>query len=418
MSDMTAEKKSITQWRGFAVGASLSVLVISSFFVGAWADRVFVVRPVDYFAARSPGQVSDNPSDSQFSSKLGALLHANGELTVADVAEVASDSVVTVAIKTQQRVIGNPFQGLFGFPMEEVEPEIKEIQRDIGSGFVVDSSGLIVTNKHVVSDATAQYKIIDTDDKEYEVTRIYRDPTTDLAILKVEGATLSALHLGDSSTLRVGEPVIAIGTALGEFRHTVTTGVISGLGRGITAFGGMAGMEELEDVIQTDAAINPGNSGGPLLNNKGVVIGVNVAVSANAQNVGFALPINVVKDSLSNFNQTGQFDRPFFGVRYRLISQEAALANEVPQGAYIQEVVPNSTAQEAGLQVGDILTKVDGVALKSEGTVEQSERSAGQVNAANLAEIINKKKIGDTMQISYWREGQTIEKTVTLRAAQ
>ena len=415
MTDMTEEKTSTTQWRGFAVGTSISVLMIASFFMGAWADRVFVVRPVDYFAARTPGQVSDNPADSQFSSKLGALLN-NGELTVADVAEVASDSVVTVAIKTQQRVVENPFQGLFGFPVEQTPPELKEIQRDIGSGFVVDSSGLIVTNKHVVSDATAQYKIIDKDDKEYEVTRIYRDPTTDLAILKVEGANLPPLSLGESSGVRVGEPVIAIGTALGEFRHTVTTGVISGLGRGITAFGGVAGMEELENVIQTDAAINPGNSGGPLLNNRGVVIGVNVAVSANAQNVGFALPINVVKDSLNNFNQTGQFDRPFFGVRYRLITEAAALANEVPQGAYIQEVVPASTAQEAGLQVGDILTKVDGVSLKTEGT-GQGDSAAGQTNAPNLAEIINKKKVGDTMQISYWRDGQTIDKTVTLRAA-
>ena len=149
MTDMTEEKTSTTQWRGFAVGTSISVLMIASFFMGAWADRVFVVRPVDYFAARTPGQVSDNPADSQFSSKLGALLN-NGELTVADVAEVASDSVVTVAIKTQQRVVENPFQGLFGFPVEQTPPELKEIQRDIGSGFVVDSSGLIVTNKHVV----------------------------------------------------------------------------------------------------------------------------------------------------------------------------------------------------------------------------------------------------------------------------
>lgn len=401
---MLEDKNKSNSLRSFAVGAGLSVLVLASFFVGAWADRVFVVKPVDYFAARS-GQVGDNPANSEFSSKLGALLNAGGSLTVADISEVASDSVVTVSIKTQQRVVQDPFQGFFGFGLNQnqVPPQVEEIQRDIGTGFVVDGNGLIVTNKHVVSDATAEYKIIDKNDKEYAVINIYRDPSTDLAILKVEGANLPTLNLGDSSKIRVGEPVIAIGTALGEFRHTVTTGVISGLGRGITAFGGMTGMEELENVIQTDAAINPGNSGGPLLNANGEVIGVNVAVSANAQNVGFALPINVIKDSMANFNQTGQFDRPFFGVRYRLITQEAALANEVPQGAYIQEVVNGSTAEEAGLEVGDILTKVDGTALKED---------------QNLAQIINKKKTGDTMQIMYWRDGKTVEKTVTLRASQ
>ncbi len=387
--------------RGFVIGASVSAIVLISFFAGAWADRVFVVKPVDYFAGRRAGTISDNPSD--FSSKLGALMQSGGNVSVADVAEVASESVVTVSIKTRQQVMQNPLRGLLDFNFRQEMPEVKEVQQDIGTGFVVDGSGLIVTNKHVVSDATAQYKIIDKNNKEYEVKNIYRDPSTDMAILKIEGATLSPMQLGDSDKIRVGEPVIAIGTALGDFRHTVTTGVISGLGRGITAFGGMAGTEELENVIQTDAAINPGNSGGPLLNAKGEVIGVNVAVSSNAQNIGFALPINVIKNSVQNFNQTGQFDRPFFGVRYRLISREAALANEVPQGAYIQDVIAGSSAEDAGLKVGDILTKVDGKQLKDD---------------LNLAEIINTKKVGDTIKITYWRDGDTIEKSVTLRKAE
>ncbi len=384
--------------KGFLIGAGLSVLVLASFFVGAWADRVFVVKPVDYFAART-AQVSDNPSE--FTSPLGTLLQGGGNLTVADISEAASKSVVTVSIKTQQPVI-NPMQNFFFGFNPNMPQETEEIQRDIGTGFVVDSSGLIVTNKHVVNASAAEYKVIDTEDREYAVTNIYRDPVTDLAILKIEGASLPPLGLGDSDKLRVGEPAIAIGTALGEFRHTVTTGVISGLGRGITAFGGSAGLEELENVIQTDAAINPGNSGGPLLNNRGEVIGVNVAVSANAQSVGFALPINVIKESIANFNQTGQFDRPFFGVRYRMITEDAALANEVPQGAFIQEVVADSSAQEAGLQAGDIITKIDGAAL----TEDQ-----------DLAQILNKKKIGETIQITYWRDGETTDKLVTLRAA-
>jgi S1-C subfamily serine protease len=401
-SAMKDETTSQNTRRGFAIGASISAVVLLSFFAGAWADRVFVVKPIDYFAARSSGAAATN-SISNPSSKLGSLLQAGGNISVADVAEVASESVVTVAIKTRQQVIQDPFQGFFGFNFNQQAPEIKEIQQDIGTGFVVDGSGLIVTNKHVVSDPTAQYKIIDKENKEYEVKNIYRDPSTDMAILKIDGSSLSALQLGDSDKIRVGEGVIAIGTALGEFRHTVTTGVISGLGRGITAFGGRAGTEELENVIQTDAAINPGNSGGPLLNANGEVIGVNVAVSANAQNVGFALPINVIKESVRNFNETGQFDRPFFGVRYRLISREAALANEVPQGAYIQEVIAGSSAENAGIQEGDILTKIDGQQL---------------TETLNLAEIINKKKVGETITITYWRDGESLEKSVTLRAAQ
>lgn len=159
--------------------------------------------------------------------------------------------------------------------------------------------------------------------------------------------------------------MIAIGTALGQFRHTVTTGVISGLGRGIQAIDpGMGSAEEIDNVIQTDAAINPGNSGGPLLDRSGEVIGVNVAVSQGAQNIGFALPINVIKASIANFNDTGSFDRPYLGVSYRDISQEAALFNEVPQGAYVVSVVDGSSAAQAGLQAGDIITEFDGQSLK------------------------------------------------------
>lgn len=387
--------------RGFLLGAGLSILVLVSFFAGAWADRVFVVKPVDYFAARTQGQIIDNPVNTQ-RSKLSDLLGTGTDLTVADVSEVASESVVTISIKKQQRIIQSGIPGFFGFDPNSGTEQTEVIQQDIGTGFVVDQVGLIVTNKHVVGDVQAEYKVIDRENKEYPVVNMYRDPTSDLAILKIDGANLANLSLGDSSTIRVGEPVIAIGTALGEFRHTVTTGVISGLGRGITAGNGFTQFEALENVIQTDAAINPGNSGGPLLNNKGEVIGVNVAVSANAQNIGFALPINVVKESIDNFNKTGQFDRPFFGVRYDVITEQAAIANELPQGAYVREVVPNSTAAETGMKVGDIITKIDGVALKE-----------GQ----SLAEIVNKKKIGDTMSVTYWRDKDEQTVTVSLKAA-
>lgn len=388
--------------RGFLIGTGVSVLVLFSFFVGAWSDRIFVVKPVDYFAKRSSGQVQDQSGFSNSSSKLSDMLK-NKDMSVADVAEVASESVMTVSIKKQQRIV-EPFMfNLPGFGPTVGRERTEEIQRDIGTGFVVDQSGLIVTNKHVVGESNAEYKVIDKEGKEYVVSKIYRDPTSDLAILRVDGLTASPLSLGDSDKIRVGEPVIAIGTALGEFRHTVTTGVISGLGRGITAGDVFSGTEELDNVIQTDAAINPGNSGGPLLNNRGEVVGVNVAVSVNAQNIGFALPINLVKESLKNFNETGQFDRPFFGVRYQLLTLQESIGAKVPQGALVLDVVKGSSAETAGVAVNDILLEIDGTALKDQTT---------------LAQIINKKKIGDSIQIKYWRGGSEATLTAVLKAAE
>lgn len=396
------------QIKTFLLGLSISVLILTSFFAGAIADRIFVLKPLDFVIGNQSlslrealnRNISNSNTDSQGNSLLGSLLQSQ-DFGVADVVEATSDSVITVSIKSERRVL-DPFESFFGFnpfgSQQLTPPRIEQIQKDIGTGFVVDGN-LIVTNRHVVSNPNAEYLIIDTNDVEYEVVDIYRDPQIDLAILKVRGAeALPALDLGDSESLRVGQGVIAIGTALGEFRHTVTTGVVSGLGRGIEATDGRS-LESLEGVIQTDAAINPGNSGGPLLNSRGQVIGVNVATSAYAENIGFAIPINTVKASLENFNQTGQFERPFMGIRYQVISEQAALLNEVPQGAYLVEVLPESTASEAGLQQGDIITKFDGVAVKDE----------------NLAALINSKKIGDRVSVTYWRDTQERTAQVTLR---
>ncbi len=389
------------QVKTFFLGLSISLLVLVSFFGGAMADRVFGVKPLDYLIGRA--KLSPFPATSQDSGGAGGLLPSSAG-SVADVAEATSKSVVTVSIKQQQPVI-NPFDESifgFGFGRPQVPSQTEEVQRDIGTGFVVSDQGLIVTNKHVVSGLPAQYTVFDKDNQEYPVSKIYRDPTNDIAIIQVEGANLPAVPLGDSDKLRVGQSVIAIGTALGEFRHTVTTGVVSGLGRGIQAGNPVGGsVEALENVIQTDAAINPGNSGGPLLDSAGSVIGVNVAVTANAQNIGFAIPINVIKTSLENFNQTGQFNRPFLGVRYQMITEQAALFNEVPQGAYVVEVTPDSSAADAGLQAGDIITELDGTSLK----------------ATDLAKFINSKKIGDSVTIKFWRDQQQQTVTVTLKGS-
>ena len=322
------------------------------------------------------------------------------ESAVINVVEKTSPSVVTVSAKTASRRIleFSPFGGIT--PRQQGgEPQ------DIGSGFIVSADGLVVTNKHVVSVANASYKVITKDNKEYDVKEINRDPANDIAILKIDASGLSPVELGDSTNLKVGQFVIAIGTALGEFRHTVTTGVISGLGRGIIAGSALEGfVERLDDVIQTDAAINPGNSGGPLMNSSGQVIGINVAVAQGAQNVGFAIPINVVKASLNNFQTTGKFPaKPFLGVQYQMISKDAALLNDVPQGAYVIEVVSNSPADKAGVEVNDIIVEFDGKKVAQED--------------GGLAEVISGKKVGDAVKVRVFRDGKTLDLEAVLAEA-
>ena len=324
------------------------------------------------------------------------------ESVTIDVVKKVGPSVVTVVEEGQPQSL-SPFS-IFGLP-SQTQPQAQSI----GSGFIVSSDGYIVTSKHVVADTGVSYQVITADDKKYTVQQISRDPLNDIAILKINpsenaGENLKAVTLGDSSKLQVGQFVVAIGTALGEFRNTVTTGVISGLGRGITAGDQFQGLvERLDNVIQTDAAINPGNSGGPLVDSAGEVIGVNTAVSQNGQNIGFALPINVVKDSLNNFNQHGQFERPFLGVEFKVISRDVAILNSVPQGDYVQSVVSGSAADKAGIKPGDIIIQADGQKL------EQGK--------ADLAKIIAGKKVGDTVQLIVWRDGKQINLKATLEAA-
>lgn len=308
-------------------------------------------------------------------------------------------SVVTVAQDIPQTF------SFFGLP--DSDPSQPTEPQNIGSGFIVTSDGLIVTNRHVVSTAEGKYHVITSDDKKYDVQKIYRDPLTDVAIIKINpqqhaGQKLTPVELGDSSKLQVGQFVIAIGTALGEFKNTVTTGVISGLGRGITAGSFFENdSENIQNVIQTDAAINPGNSGGPLLNSSGQVIGVNTAIAISGQNIGFALPINVIRDSLKNFNETGQFNRPYLGVAYKMIGRDLAILNNLPEGAYVQTVVENSAASRAGVKVGDIITKIDGEKIQAR---------------KELSSIISKKKVGDTITLTIWREDDGNGETFDLKA--
>lgn len=297
------------------------------------------------------------------------------ENAVIAVVEKSSPSVV--AIGATSRVF-NPFDP-FSIP--------KKQSSTIGTGFVVSEKGVIVTNKHVVANPDTVYNIVTKDGKKFGIKKIYRDPILDFAVVQIEGDKLTALELGDSSKLKVGQLAIVIGNALGRFTNSVTTGVVSGLGRKVVAgdpFSGSA--ESLDDLIQTDAAINPGNSGGPVLNSAGQVIGVSVATTEGAENIGFAIPINSVKKFIDEFVQSGSISRPFLGIRYRFIAK---------QGAYVQEVIEGSAASKAGIKEGDIITKVDGQAVDSE---------------TKISENIASKKIGDTLILVLWNDNK--ERTV------
>lgn len=372
----------------FLLGLGLGIVIMGSFVSGAWWDR---------YAKKGTNNLAISESKREI---------VNEESVVTKVVEEATPSVVTVSISKTRILSADPFDffgNFFGFGNPgRGETKEQKIEQDIGTGFIIGTDGLIVTNKHVVSDTEAKYKVVIGRDEIAEVKNIYRDPVTDLAILKVDKIGLKTVKLGDSNKLKVGQTVIAIGTALGEFRSTVTTGVISGLGRGITAGSPFEGSEKLDNVIQTDAAINPGNSGGPLLNSSGEVIGVNVAVSQNGQNIGFALPINLIKESIDNFKTTGEFERPYLGVSYRMISKQTALLNDVPAGAYVQEVIADGPSEKAGVKIGDIITEIDGKKL------------ADDPAAAGLATLINKKKIGESVKLKIWRDGKEMEVEVRL----
>jgi S1-C subfamily serine protease len=272
-----------------------------------------------------------------------------------------------------------------------------------GSGFIISSDGMILTNKHVVQYNNVEYTVILQNKEEYSAEVLARDPVQDLAILKIEKTGLQPLTLGNSDNLKIGQTVIAIGNALGEFQNTVSVGVVSGLSRRITATGG--GMvETLEEVIQTDAAINSGNSGGPLLNLSGEVIGINTAVASNAENIGFAIPVNKAKKAIEDVKSKGRITYPFLGVRYVLIDETVKAQYNLPvdygawvvRGSEIGEVAvtPGSGADKAGIKENDIILEADGKKITTENT---------------LSKVILSYNIGDKIKLKILREGKEIE---------
>lgn len=313
------------------------------------------------------------------------------ESVIVDVVEKSMDAVVSVAVSRLELQEGKG---------------VVDASDKIGTGFVVDESGLIVTNQHVVSDPSETYKIVTSQGKSYEVDNFVIDDVNDIAILKVKtnGDKLQTLPLGDSSKLKAGQLVIAIGTPLGEYAGSVTTGVISGLNRSVATSSGSfwsRTSKQYDDVIQTDAAINPGNSGGPLLNSAGQVIGVNFATTSGADNISFALPVDRVKMRLDEYRKYGKFIRPYMGVEFRMITKlDEQYYDNVKAGALVIRVTGDSPASKGGIKKGDIITKF-----------------AGKNVDTALTTLISQQKVGDEVSLEVYREGKTVSLKIKLEEA-
>jgi len=336
--------------------------------------------------------------------------------------EQASPAVVSIIVSKDLPIFEQYYRDPFGdSPFRVPEYRMKGTEKQEiggGTGFIVTRDGIVVTNKHVVLDEEADYTVFTNDGEKYEAEVLARDPFLDLAILKIEtenklneegqlsSGNFPVVKLGDSDSIKIGQTAIAIGNALGEYRNTVSVGVISGLGRTITATGGSF-VETLEDVIQTDAAINKGNSGGPLLNLKGEVIGINTAVALEAQSIGFAIPINKAKRDIQQIKSLGKIVYPFLGIHYVLVTDQVKEEYNISAdyGAYIISgedtpgIIEGSAADKAGLLEEDIILEFDGKKITESRT---------------LAKIISDYSPGDQVSLKVLRDGQEIVLSVIL----
>ncbi|MFA5095074.1 MAG: trypsin-like peptidase domain-containing protein [Candidatus Paceibacterota bacterium] len=413
----------------FLISLVSLIIILAIVFGFVWHYRANVF---DYFAKEYLQEVQNPNNDLGSDSKSTAekIIEKQSifsqESFVVNAVKKTNPAVVSIIISKnvpkyeayidpnqQQNPFGDLFPDFF-FNIPQYRQNGTE-KKDIGggSGFFVSSDGLIVTNKHVVDQTGVEYTVFTNDGKKHTAKIVAKDPVLDIALLKVDGSNFPYLTLGNSDSLQIGQSVIAIGNALGEFRNTVSVGVISGLARSITAGDSLSGsMETLDHVIQTDAAINPGNSGGPLLDLSGNVVGVNVAIAQDSQNVAFALPINSVKSAVESVKTTGKIVRPYLGIRYVTINAEMKEKNNlsVDYGVLVKAgqnqnelaVIPGSPADKAGIVENDIILEVSGVKLDDE---------------TSLASLVRKKNIGDIITLKILHKGAEKTVQVTLEAA-
>lgn len=333
---------------------------------------------------------------------------------ISEIASQAGPSVVSVNVMSESAVLNSPFSYWFG------GGGTGQTQQSAGTGIILTTDGLIMTNRHVVPSGTTSISVTLSDGSVLEdvkvIGRTNSGDSLDIAFLQVgdlKGQKLTPAKLGDSSAMKVGDTVVAIGNTLGQFQNTVTSGIISGYGRSLQASDGSgSSAENLDDMFQTDAAINEGNSGGPLVNLAGEVIGINTAIASGAQTVGFAIPINNVIGLIKSVEDTGTLKRPYLGVRYVMLTDDIAKEYNlsVSRGVYIPQetarsgmsVIPDGPADKAGIKGGDVITEIDGVSIGEK---------------TSLVSQLGKHKVGDEVKLTIVRGDETLQLTATLAAA-
>ena len=336
------------------------------------------------------------------------------DLSIIDIAKKVCPAVITIVISKDLPKI----EGFYLMPYGEqgiVMPKFKQGKKELtkiggGSGFIVSPDGYLITSQHVVADTEAQYTVIVEPTKKYPAKVLARDPLNDIAILKIEGKKFPYLELDSLNHVQLGQEVVAIGNALGEFHDTVSSGIVSGLSRHIQATNHVTQQSErLRGLIQTDAAINPGNSGGPLVNREGRVIGINTAMVMGAQNIGFAIPINYALKDLEEVKKYGKIKQPFLGIKYVILTKEIAVKNKlsVDYGALIvrerlgeSAVIKGSSADKAGLKEFDIVLEAKGE----------------KVTANNpLSAILQKCEIDEKIELKVLRDKKQLNLKTTLQ---
>jgi serine protease Do len=358
---------------------------------------------------------SRNRDTNSFSVSQSQKVVASQSQLVSSIAKSVGPSVVSVNVTSQTTSSSNS-NSFFGFATPTQ-------QQSAGTGIIIDSNGLIITNRHVVPAGTTTVSVTLSDGTTFDnvqvVGRTAETDSLDVAILKIgdtNGHKLVPAQVGDSSKMQVGDLVVAIGNALGQFQNTVTSGIVSGYGRSVEAGdsgGTSSSSESLGDLFQTDAAINEGNSGGPLVNTSGQVIGINTAIASGAQNIGFAIPINDVSGLIKRVISTGKFERVYLGVEYAALTPDVAkqLNLSVNQGAYVESssqnggsptVISGSPADKAGIQEKDIITKIDGT------SIDQNH---------SLLSLLGQHSVGDKITLTIIRDGKSTQVDVTLAAA-
>lgn len=371
-------------------------LVVVSIFINVFYGVSFLA-PANSWSGRNDSQASLSPKETE-------------ERLVVDVVGKSNPAVVSIVATASISQISEEQRRMFDFFAPYLDLDIPRDgttrQVGAGSGFFVSSDGLVVTNRHVVDNDSLDYAVVTSDGTRLDAEVIAKDPIYDVAILKVEITDATFLEFGDSDQIALGSSVIAIGNALAEFSNSVTKGIVSGLSRSVVARGNVGQTELLENVIQTDAGINPGNSGGPLLDLEGKVIGVNVAVAVGSENIGFALPANLVSRIVRSVKEEGRIVRPFIGVRYVALNEQVAASRglSVSQGALITSdivsspaIVPDSPAEKAGLRAGDIIIEFGGRKI---------------TDSTSLQKLTREAEVGDEVDVKILRDGN--EETITL----